>query len=202
MKGESLFPVRMIWWQLARPQLNRKLSRNSRACFLSTLSPSNINRGRGPKQEPELCFQVAMQLTLEESTVFINTKALTSTMLSLLPCSYLSNIWVAHVVWWKTSRQRPLLLQWPSLEWDLTVWQLRRQLNEKQGRGWGFSSVVERLPSKRKALGSVLSSGEEKKKKNKGALFVSSWNSYHLESRWQQMLARMWRKRESLLKGM
>jgi len=31
-------------------------------------------------------------------------------------------------------------------------------------RGWGFSSVVEHLPSKRKALGSVLSS--EKKKKN------------------------------------
>jgi hypothetical protein len=28
--------------------------------------------------------------------------------------------------------------------------------------GWGFSSVVERLPSKRKALGSVLSSGKKK----------------------------------------
>lgn len=33
-------------------------------------------------------------------------------------------------------------------------------------RGWGFSSVVERLPSKCKALGSVLSSGGEKKKKH------------------------------------
>jgi len=33
-------------------------------------------------------------------------------------------------------------------------------------RGWGFSSVVEHLPSERKALGSVLSS--KKKKKNMG----------------------------------
>jgi len=31
--------------------------------------------------------------------------------------------------------------------------------------GWGFSSVVERLPSKRKALGSI--PGPEKKKKKK-----------------------------------
>jgi hypothetical protein len=31
--------------------------------------------------------------------------------------------------------------------------------------GWGFSSVVERLPSKRKALGSVLSSGQRQKNK-------------------------------------
>jgi len=33
-----------------------------------------------------------------------------------------------------------------------------------QSWGWGFSSVVERLPSKRKALGSALSSGGGKKK--------------------------------------
>jgi hypothetical protein len=33
-------------------------------------------------------------------------------------------------------------------------------------RGWGFSSVVERLPSKCKALGSVLSSGKKKKRQN------------------------------------
>ena len=31
--------------------------------------------------------------------------------------------------------------------------------------GWGFSSVVEHLPSKRKAVGSVLSSEKKKKKK-------------------------------------
>jgi hypothetical protein len=31
--------------------------------------------------------------------------------------------------------------------------------------GWGFSSVVEHLPSKHKALGSVLSSGKKKKKR-------------------------------------
>jgi len=38
--------------------------------------------------------------------------------------------------------------------------------NEILKRGWGFSSVVERLPSKRKALGSVLSSRKKKRKKN------------------------------------
>jgi len=32
------------------------------------------------------------------------------------------------------------------------------------GRGWGFSSVVEHLPSKRKALGSVPSSEKKKKR--------------------------------------
>jgi len=32
--------------------------------------------------------------------------------------------------------------------------------------GWGFSSVVERLPSKRKALGSVPSSEKQRKKKD------------------------------------
>jgi len=32
-------------------------------------------------------------------------------------------------------------------------------------RGWGFSSVVEHLPSKRKALGSVPSSEKVRKKK-------------------------------------
>jgi len=32
-------------------------------------------------------------------------------------------------------------------------------------RGWGFSSAVEHLPSKRKALGSVPSSEKKKKKK-------------------------------------
>jgi hypothetical protein len=35
-------------------------------------------------------------------------------------------------------------------------------------RGWEFSSVVERLPSKHKALGSVLSPGKRKK----GILYV------------------------------
>jgi len=38
----------------------------------------------------------------------------------------------------------------------------------KSGKqGWGFSSVVERLPSKRKALGSVPSSEKKKKEKKK-----------------------------------
>jgi len=34
-------------------------------------------------------------------------------------------------------------------------------------RGWGFSSVVERLPRKRKALGSVPSSKKKEPKKEK-----------------------------------
>lgn len=39
-------------------------------------------------------------------------------------------------------------------------------LKKEKGGGvvWGFSSVVERLPSKCKALGLVLSSGGKKKK--------------------------------------
>jgi len=50
---------------------------------------------------------------------------------------------------------------------DLSVLlSLYLQIKKKtKNRGWGFSSVVERLPSKRKALGSVPSS-EKKKKKN------------------------------------
>jgi len=38
---------------------------------------------------------------------------------------------------------------------------------KKKNRGWGFSSVVERLPSKRKALGSVPGSEKKKRKKKK-----------------------------------
>ncbi len=38
-------------------------------------------------------------------------------------------------------------------------------IKSNQGRGWGFSSVVERLPRKRKALGSVPSSEGGTKKK-------------------------------------
>jgi len=38
--------------------------------------------------------------------------------------------------------------------------------NEEK-RGWGFSSVVERLPRKRKALGSVPSSEKKEPKKKK-----------------------------------
>jgi len=38
--------------------------------------------------------------------------------------------------------------------------------------GWGFSSVVERLPSKRKALGSVPSSKKKKKEKKKSSPMI------------------------------
>jgi len=38
---------------------------------------------------------------------------------------------------------------------------------EQNYRGWGFSSVVERLPRKRKALGSVPSSEKKEPKKKK-----------------------------------
>jgi len=40
-------------------------------------------------------------------------------------------------------------------------------LLKRKIRGWGFSSVVERLPSKSKALGSVPSSEKKKKKKKR-----------------------------------
>jgi len=39
--------------------------------------------------------------------------------------------------------------------------------HKNEWRGWGFSSVVERLPRKRKALGSVPSSEKKNKKKKK-----------------------------------
>jgi len=38
-------------------------------------------------------------------------------------------------------------------------------------RGWGFSSVVERLPRKRKALGSVPSSEKKNQKKKKRTMY-------------------------------
>jgi len=42
-----------------------------------------------------------------------------------------------------------------------------KSFKKRKHRGWGFSSVVERLPSKRKALGSVPSSEKKKKEKKK-----------------------------------
>jgi len=42
-----------------------------------------------------------------------------------------------------------------------------RMVKKKQPQGWGFGSVVERLPSKRKALGSVPSSEKKKKEEKK-----------------------------------
>ena len=53
-------------------------------------------------------------------------------------------------------------LQLPKLFFDNTALRV-------ESWGWGFSSVVERLPSKPKALGLVLSSGKKKKKR------VESW---------------------------
>jgi hypothetical protein len=48
-------------------------------------------------------------------------------------------------------------------------------MDEKyQAWGWGFSSVVERLPSKPKAF-SVLSSGKRKKKKKKKKKLCQAW---------------------------
>jgi len=44
---------------------------------------------------------------------------------------------------------------------------LRAVLKEDLNGGWGFSSVVERLPRKRKALGSVPSSEKKNRKKKK-----------------------------------
>jgi len=45
-----------------------------------------------------------------------------------------------------------------------TVMATEKPCLEKTKEGWGFSSVVERLPSKHKALRSVPSSGEKKKR--------------------------------------
>jgi len=43
--------------------------------------------------------------------------------------------------------------------------------------GWGFSSVVECLPRKRKALGSVPSSEKKNQKKKKKKTICKSWFS-------------------------
>lgn len=53
---------------------------------------------------------------------------------------------------------------------DLNGTQGRKSFQELERRCWGFSSVVEGLPSKRKALGLVLSSGGKKKMKRKRKL--------------------------------
>jgi len=45
--------------------------------------------------------------------------------------------------------------------------------SQNYARGWGFSSVVERLPSKRKALGSVLSSGKKYAYLNKTSIMTA-----------------------------
>jgi len=70
------------------------------------------------------------------------------------------------------------------------------KLSNKKGSkrdtwGWGFSSVVERLPSKRKALGLVTRSG--KKKKNKEGHMelsgIGKWNrTWELEKVEQEMI--------------
>jgi len=44
---------------------------------------------------------------------------------------------------------------------------LQKSRQEAEKLGWGFNSVVERLPSKRKALGSVPSSEKKEKKRKK-----------------------------------
>jgi len=49
----------------------------------------------------------------------------------------------------------------------LCVWKPQVSGEKKESRGWEFSSVVERLPSKLKALGSVPSSGKKKEKEKK-----------------------------------
>jgi len=48
---------------------------------------------------------------------------------------------------------------------------------------WGFSSVVERLPSKCKALGSVPSSGKKKKKKRESKSSRKKKDTFGLERR-------------------
>jgi len=51
---------------------------------------------------------------------------------------------------------------------------MQKSIKNNQYRGWGFSSVVERLPSKRKALGSVPSSGKKNNQYNLAAAWFFS----------------------------
>jgi len=60
------------------------------------------------------------------------------------------------------ARLKHLLSQGPGREEEV-----RGKACKKHFEGWVFSSVVERLPSKRKALGSVPSSEKYKKRKKK-----------------------------------
>jgi len=53
---------------------------------------------------------------------------------------------------------------------EMKKWSSTAQNNIFRQRGWGFSSVVERLPRNHKALGLVLSSEKKKKKHQKEIL--------------------------------
>ena len=73
----------------------------------------------------------------------------------------------------KTINQVNFIVKYPT-SWILLLWQKMNWCNARRtaqskisvGRGWGFSSEVERLPRKRKALGSVPSSEKKNQKKN------------------------------------
>jgi len=72
-----------------------------------------------------------------------------------------------------------------SLTWE---WDVCFLLGSKQPRwGWGFSSVVECLPRKRKALGSVPSSEKKrtKKKKKKSSLVWTRRSNVFPHSMWK-----------------
>jgi len=61
--------------------------------------------------------------------------------------------------------------------WYTCIWRVEVDVKNNP-RGWGFSSVVERLPRKRKALGSVPSSekkNQKKKEQSSIALPPHSW---------------------------
>ena len=64
----------------------------------------------------------------------------------------------------RLEEQSVLLTAEPSLQPLLLFFVLVKNLDS---RGWGFSSVVERLPSKRKALGRARSPAPEKKKRGR-----------------------------------
>jgi len=62
-------------------------------------------------------------------------------------------------------------------------------LVQKALQGWGFSSVVGRLPSRHKALGSVPSSEKKKKEKKKKALHLNAFEEPE-EADWE--VGKLW----------
>jgi hypothetical protein len=93
----------------------------------------------------------SLHITRNKSRMLLKGCRLTSGMTWI--CSFLFRVCQEHLVICKSNA--PMCYSGFSLLW----------LRKHALRGWGFSSVVEHLLSKRKALGSSLSSEKKKRKK-------------------------------------